>query len=195
MSYEEQVSQRLEQLAEAEAKDLFESIWGKRYDWNDHHRQDTPRRFIQMMREMTAREDFNFTTFPNENPTNEMVIVKDIDFNSVCAHHLVPFMGRAHVAYIPTEKLVGLSKLARTVRWHAADLTVQEDLTNAIAQFLNDNLEPMGVAVQMEAEHLCMTVRGVKAPGAKTVTNCMMGAFADHSKQARSEFLSSIRHP
>lgn len=170
---------------------LFKRIWGDRFDWDSEHHRDTPNRFANMLRDLTHQEPFKFTTF--ESDSDEMVIVKDIDFHSLCAHHIVPFIGRAHVAYIPNGKLVGISKIARTIRFHAADLTVQEELTQTIAKDLAEHLEPVGVAVVMEAEHMCMTLRGVKAPGAKTITSCMLGAFADHDKQARSEFLSLIK--
>ena len=162
-------------------------------DWgHDPHLKQTPTRFAKMLRELTTPEPFEFTTFPN-NGTDEMVVVKDIPFYTLCAHHVIPFFGVAHVAYIPGEEIVGLSKLARVVRHFSSALNVQEELTQTIANYLADGLRPVGVAVVMEAEHLCMTMRGVQVPGTRTTTSCMLGAFGDHTRQARSEFLSLIR--
>jgi GTP cyclohydrolase IA len=157
----------------------------------DQHLKGTPERFLKMLRELTTPEKFEFTTF--ESRSDEMVVMKDIDFVSLCAHHVIPFIGKAHVAYVPNGKIVGLSKIARLVKSKARTLTVQEELTTAIADKLFAELLPKGVAVVMEAEHMCMTIRGVQAAGTKTITSCMYGAFADHTRQARSEFLAFIR--
>jgi GTP cyclohydrolase I len=159
----------------------------------NEHIAETPRRFVQMLQQMTSPEPFEFTTFDTEH--DEMVVVRDIDFVSLCAHHIVPFIGKAHIGYIPRGQLCGLSKIARTVRFEAATLTVQEDLTARIANFLELKLVPHGVAVVLEAEHMCMALRGVKAPGALTTTSKMTGAFADHTRLARSEFLQLIGRP
>jgi GTP cyclohydrolase I len=169
---------------------VFESLWPG-INWEDEHHKKTPERVIKMWEEQTASEDFEFTTFAD--PSDEMVIVKDITFNSVCAHHLLPFVGIAHVAYIPDGKLCGLSKLARAVRQSAAALQVQENLTAEIAKFIEQVLRPKGVAVVMEAEHHCMTVRGVRAAGASTITSKMTGVFLDPSTGARAEFLNLIK--
>lgn len=157
-------------------------------DWSDDHLKDTPARFVNMLRELTTPEKYEFTMFDSK--SDEMVIIRDIPFTSLCAHHLVPFMGYAHIGYIPNGKIAGLSKFARLVRAKAHRLSVQEELTSMIADELEEKLNPLGVAVVMEAEHLCMTIRGVQTPGTKTVTSSMKGAFADHDKLARSEFMS-----
>ena len=169
---------------------FMEAVWGDRFDLGNAHFNRTPQRFIDMLRELTRQEPFEFTTF--ESHHDEMVIIKDIDFVSLCAHHIVPFVGKCHIAYVPKGKLAGLSKFARVVKSASKDLTVQEDLTGKIADFLQRSLDPLGVAVVMEAEHMCMTIRGVQAPGTKTITSVMKGVFADHTRMARSEFLQLI---
>jgi GTP cyclohydrolase I len=156
---------------------------------NDHHR-DTPKRWLNMMREMTTPQEFEFTTFRAE--SDEMVVVKDIQFYSLCSHHLVPFFGVAHIGYVPDQLIVGLSKLPRTVVETSKGLWAQENLTRTIALNLQDKLQPLGVAVVMEARHLCMEMRGVKAPGTYTTTSSMQGVFADHTRLARSEFFSLV---
>jgi GTP cyclohydrolase I len=162
-------------------------------EWdNDPHLGNTPTRFAKMLRELTTPEQFEFTTFPNRG-TDEMVIVKDIPFYTLCAHHVIPFFGVAHVAYIPEAEVAGLSKLARTVQLFAKGLNVQEELTQTVANYIEEQLQPKGVAVVMVAEHLCMTMRGVQVPGTKTTTSCMKGVFSDHDRMARAEFLELIR--
>lgn len=143
-----------------------------------------------MLRELTTPEAFDFTTFDSE--SDEMVIVRDIPFNALCAHHIIPFVGIAHIGYVPNGRLAGLSKFGRLVRHHAAALTVQEELTADIASSIELALSPAGVAVVLEAEHLCMTIRGVQMPGTKTITSKMTGVFADHDRLARTEFLRLI---
>jgi GTP cyclohydrolase I len=157
---------------------------------DDSHLKRTPERFAKMLSELTTPESFDFTVF--ESDVDEMVIVRNIPFYTFCAHHILPFHGVAHIAYIPNGKICGISKLARTVEYFSRDLNVQEELTSHIADFLTERLEPLGVGVVMEAEHLCMTMRGVEVPGAKTVTSSMTGVFRDPMKDARSEFLSLI---
>jgi len=159
-------------------------------DRDSEHFQGTPARFAKMLKELTTPEEFVFTTFDSNH--DEMIIESPINFFSLCAHHVIPFYGSAHVAYIPQGKIAGLSKLARTVTSFAKGLWTQEDLTFAIAEDLEEKLEPIGVAVVMQAEHLCMTMRGARAPGTKTTTSIMRGAFLDPSKQARQEFLQLI---
>lgn len=122
---------------------------------------------------------------------NGLVIVKDIPFFSHCEHHMVPFVGKVHIAYVPSERVVGLSKLARLVECFARRLQIQERLTNQIADTINEVLDPEGVMVIVQAEHLCMTMRGVKKPGAKTITSSVSGVFA-YNGNARSEVLSLI---
>ena len=157
---------------------------------DSEHYTGTPKRFIQMLLDMTTPEEFNFTTFPSTH--DEMIVVSPIPFYSLCAHHIVPFFGEAHVAYIPQDKIAGLSKLARTVKSFSKGLWTQEDLTFAVAEHLEEQLDPVGVAVVMKAEHLCMTMRGVQSPGSKTTTSIMRGAFLNPKKKARDEFFRLI---
>lgn len=177
---------------EAAVADIFRMIWGDRFDFEDgRHHGDTPERWVRMMRELTnQREEVEFTTFPSDN--DEMVMLTDIPFRSLCAHHMVPFVGVVHVAYVPRKKIVGLSKIPRLIKFHSNDLTVQEDLTEKIARDLNHRLDAVGVAVVMKAEHMCMSLRGVQTHDVLTTTSKMMGCFADHSKLARQEFLAMI---
>lgn len=158
----------------------------------EDHRGRTPERFVSMLLEMTTPRYFDFTTFRND-AMDEMIVVDNIEFYTLCAHHVVPFFGVAHVAYIPEKLMVGLSKIPRAVEQKAKGLWVQEDLTKAIADFLQKQLHPRGVAVVMQAEHMCMSMRGVKARGSKTTTSAMRGVFLDPSRGARAEFLSLIR--
>ena len=151
---------------------------------------DTPKRFLKMLREVTTPEEFNFTTFENEG-TDEMIIVGPTNFNSTCEHHLAPFMGQAYVAYIPDIRIVGISKLSRVVKYYATALQNQERITTQIADRLEKELQPKGVAVFLEASHTCMGCRGVRTPEAKTITTKLIGAFKDEP-QTRNEFLHMI---
>ena len=123
---------------------------------------------------------------------SEMIVVKDIDFYSLCEHHILPFFGRAHVAYIPRGRIVGLSKIARLVEVYARRLQVQERMTTEIAETIERHLEPLGVAVVTEAEHLCMRMRGIEKQNSTVVTSAMRGAFQTNSK-TREEFMMFIR--
>jgi GTP cyclohydrolase IA len=123
---------------------------------------------------------------------SEMVIIKDVDFYSVCEHHLLPFFGRCHVAYIPSTKVIGLSKIPRVVEVFARRLQVQERLTNQIAETINDKISPLGVAVVMEATHLCMSMRGVEKQNSVAVTSAMVGVFRDNAR-TRMEFLELLK--
>lgn len=158
---------------------------------HSEHSIDTPKRLVKMLHELTTPEPFNFTTF--ESDSDEMIIVKDITFSSLCAHHTAPFVGRAHIGYVPDGRIAGLSKFARAVRYCAKAFTVQEELTSDIYIMLEDRLSPQGLAVVLEAEHMCMTIRGVQAPGTKTITSKMGGVFAQHDRLARQEFLNLIK--
>ena len=159
-------------------------------DFESEHMQDTPIRFAGMLRSMTHREEFKFTTFPSE--SNDMVTSHPIPFYTLCAHHVVPFYGHASVSYVPNGRIVGLSKLARTVQYWAKGLWVQEELTATIANYLDSELKPLGVAVQMQAEHLCMAMRGVETAGVKTTTTTTLGVYGDHDRTAKAEFLALI---
>lgn len=156
---------------------------------------DTPDRIARMYTElfagMTEEPSVPLSrVFTVEN--SEMVLEKDIVFYSMCEHHMLPFYGKAHVAYIPNGKVVGLSKLARTVEIYARRLQVQERMTNQIADAAMDHLKPGGVMVVLEAEHLCMTMRGVKKPGSKTVSIATRGAFADNV-ELQNRFFQMLR--
>ncbi len=171
------------------AHDLLRDVVG--LDTSRPDMKDTPRRFVQALRELTTPDyDWEFTTF--DTLSDEMVIVRDIQFHSLCRHHILPFMGVCHVAYVPNVKLAGLSKIPRLVKQRSASLNVQEELTAEIAIALEDHLEPKGVGVIMEAEHTCMSIRGSLAPGTLTYTAAMRGVFSDHMKTAKAEFLSRI---
>lgn len=160
-------------------------------DINDAHGKDTPQRLVAMLRELTTPPDIKWTTFPAEG-VDEMITVRDIPFTSVCEHHVIPFIGMAHVGYIPNEVLPGLSKVARTVQHFAKRLQIQERLTRQVADYLHENLQPHGVIVVMDAEHFCMTIRGVQVPGAKTRTTAVKGRFADHERTAKAEFMAGL---
>ncbi|WP_078544566.1 GTP cyclohydrolase I FolE [Litchfieldia alkalitelluris] len=158
---------------------------------------DTPKRVAKMYEEvfsgLTIDPKEYFETIFSENH-EELVLVKDIPFHSMCEHHLVPFYGTAHVAYIPQNgRVAGLSKLARAVEAVSRRPQLQERITSTIADTMMETLEPQGVMVIVEAEHMCMTMRGVKKPGAKTVTSAVRGVFKTDS-DARKEVLSYIRH-
>jgi GTP cyclohydrolase IA len=159
-------------------------------DISSPHSERTPARFVQMLREMTTPIPFNFTTFPAK--SRDMVVVKQIPVVSLCAHHVVPFRGFAHVGYIPPDRVVGLSKIPRLVQNCAKALSVQEELTSLIADELLDRLKTDDVAVVMECEHLCMTIRGVQAPGTTTYTATMRGVFSQHERTAKDEFMRAI---
>jgi GTP cyclohydrolase I len=159
----------------------------------EHHRGETPRRFVDMLTEMCTPTDFDkkFKVFPNTH-MDEMIVLAPIPFYTLCVHHVVPFFGNAYIGYVPDRSIAGLSKFARVVRGIAKGLWVQEELTQAIADYLHTKLNPHGVAVVMRAEHLCMAMRGVAQPDVITTTSSMKGVFSDHSRTAKAEFLKWI---
>ncbi len=157
----------------------------------------TPVRVAQMFAELTAGYRVNPDALVNDAlfdvSYDEMVVVRDIELYSLCEHHMLPFYGYAHVAYIPNGRILGLSKIPRVVEMFARRLQVQERLTEQIAQFLDDLLHPQGVAVVIEAVHMCAVMRGVKKANARMVTSAMRGLFKTNTR-TRSEFLSLIGH-
>ena len=161
-------------------------------DVDSPHLLETPRRVADAFIEMLSPRLFAATTFPNDDGYHELVVVTDIPFHSLCEHHLLPFRGVAHLGYLPGDRLIGLSKLARVVEQFARDLQVQERMTRRIAEWLQETLEPRGVGVVLEAEHLCMSLRGVQAEGTRTVTSSLVGAVRD-DERTRSEFLARCR--
>jgi GTP cyclohydrolase I len=158
-------------------------------DLDDESLRETPRRMAAMYAELLTPAQFTATTFPNDGGYDELVVATQIPFHSLCEHHLLPFVGVAHVGYLPGDRIVGLSKLARVVEHFARDLQVQERLTTQIAGWLDDHLQPKGVGVVLEAEHLCMSLRGVQKPGARTITSALHGLVRDDGR-TRQEFLS-----
>ncbi len=177
------------------AEDLLRGILGK--SWNLDERpelSETPERMVKALQEiLQPGNEFEFTTFPNSQNKSEMVTVGPIRYHSVCSHHVLPFFGEAWIGYVPDKLIAGLSKLPRTVEWFSRGLWTQEDLTSEIAVFLEEELKPIGVAVLMTGEHLCMTIRGVESPDIITTTSEMRGCFLDPTKQARMEFYNNVR--
>ena len=160
----------------------------------DRDRSDlslTPRRLAEAYAELLSPPDFDFTTFANTGEYDELVLVRDIPVQSVCEHHLLPFLGTAHLAYLPGERIVGLSKLARIVDHYARRPQTQERLTTQIAAGLEDRLDPRGVGVVIEAEHTCMTLRGARAHGATTTTSSLRGHLRSDAA-ARGEFMALV---
>jgi GTP cyclohydrolase I len=172
--------------AERAVADLLRAL-GK--DPTSEHLGDTPRRVANAYAEMLRPRDFKLTTFPNDEGYDELVLAKSIPVQSLCEHHMLPFRGVAHVGYLPGERILGLSKLARVVELFARDLQVQERLTKQVADWLQEHLAPKGVGVVIEAEHLCMSLRGVRASGALTVTSSLHGLLREEPK-TRQEFFA-----
>jgi len=150
---------------------------------------DTPGRMARAYAELLSPRAFDLTTFPNDEGYDELVLARDIPVRSVCEHHMLPFVGVAHVGYLPGARILGLSKLARVVERHAHRPQVQERLTTQVADWLHAHLRPRGVGVVVEAEHLCMTLRGVRAGGTSTITSSVRGAVRDDPR-SRAEFLA-----
>lgn len=180
-----------EQKGEIDIEDHVRRILQFFDDPNREGLRDTPKRYIKFLKEFLNTPDFNFTAFDAEG-TDEMIIQTNIPFYSLCEHHLAPFFGHAHVAYIPNDKIVGLSKLARTVDLYAHNFQNQERITTQIAERLMKELDAKGVAVVLTAQHMCMSMRGVQKHDTWTTTSKMVGYFKDDHK-ARQEFLDLIK--
>ncbi|MPZ89755.1 MAG: GTP cyclohydrolase I FolE [Nitriliruptorales bacterium] len=175
--------------AERAVADLLVAL-GKAPD--SAHLADTPRRVARSYAELLTPNEFDITTFSNDEGYDELVLARGIPFQSLCQHHLLPFHGAAHVGYLPGERILGLSKLARVVHLFARDLQVQERLTQHVADWLERHLAPKGVGVVLEAEHLCMSLRGVQAAGSRTVTSAVRGLLRDDPR-SRQEFFALTR--
>jgi GTP cyclohydrolase IA len=153
---------------------------------------DTPERVARAYAEALTPEPFEATTFPNDEGYDELVVARSMPFSSLCEHHLLPFAGVAHVGYLPADRLIGLSKIARTVEYFSRRLQTQERLTKQIADWLASELQPKGVGVVVEAEHACMSMRGVRATGAHTVTSALRGVVREDGR-SRNEFFALAR--
>lgn len=164
-------------------------------DLDDPNLRETDRRvarmYLEMFHGLEQGAEPKVTTFPNEEGYSHMVMERDIPFYSMCAHHLVPFYGHAHVAYIPRDRIVGLSKFARILEFYAKRPQLQERLTEQVVNFVEEKLQPLGAVVVIEARHLCVEMRGVKKPGALTTTSAIRGIF--HQRPVREEFLDLLR--
>ncbi|MHA6616150.1 GTP cyclohydrolase I FolE [Pseudonocardia sp. DLS-67] len=154
--------------------------------------RNTPRRMAKAYAELFTPQPFDLTTFPNDEHYDELVLARGIPVRSVCEHHLLPFVGVAHVGYLPGDRILGLSKLARIVEHFARRPQVQERLTKQIAEWLAHNLRPKGVGVVIDAEHTCMTLRGVRAIGSSTTTSTLLGTLREDAR-SRQEFFALAR--
>jgi len=160
--------------------------------FNKEELKNTPKRYSKFLKEwLEESNDFTFTTFNKPNGLDQMIIVKDISFYSMCSHHLIPFYGKVHIGYLPGTKIAGLSKFPRVVDKYAHRPQLQERLTQQIADFLDKELEPLGLMVIMEAEHMCMSMRGIKKIGSKTITSSIKGMFIQPS--LKNEFMELIK--
>ena len=168
------------------ARDLVSALG---FDVETEALKETPRRIADVYAELLTPRPFDATTFPNDDGYDELIIARGIPFHSLCMHHLLPFRGMAHIGYIPGQRIIGLSKLGRVVELFARSLQIQERLTMQVANWLERELAPRGVGVVLEAEHLCMSLRGVQKNGAKTVTSALHGAIRDDAR-SRQEFLA-----
>lgn len=177
------------EAAQAAVRDLLVALG------EDPAREDlqaTPRRVAKAFQELLSPQSVDLTTFPNDEGYDELVLVRDIPFHSLCEHHLLPFVGVAHVAYLPGDRILGLSKLARVVERYSRQLQVQERMTQQVAGWLLRELRPKGVGVVLEAEHMCMRLRGARAAGTSTVTSALHGRLRT-SARTRAEFLDLVR--
>jgi GTP cyclohydrolase I len=177
--------------AAAAAHDLLRALG---VDIDSAGLRDTPQRVAAAYAELLTPQPFEATTFPNDEGYDELVVARGIPFHSLCEHHLIPFVGVAHVAYLPGDRIVGLSKLARVVEHFARRLQVQERMTVQIADWLEEELQPRGAGVVLDAEHFCMTIRGVQKPGARTTTSALRGQVRNDPR-TRQEFLALAGQP
>jgi GTP cyclohydrolase I len=178
--------------AQRAARDLLRALGA---DPDAEGLQDTPRRMADAYAELLTAQPFKATTFPNSDGYDQLIVAGAIPFHSLCMHHLLPFHGVAHIGYLPGERIIGLSKLGRVVELFARDLQIQERMTTQVADWLQRNLAPRGVGVVLEAEHLCMSLRGVQKLGARTVTSALHGLVRDDAR-TRQEFLAlTMRTP
>jgi GTP cyclohydrolase I len=168
------------------ARDLLRAVGA---DVDAESLEETPRRVADAFAELLTPQPFRATTFPNDDGYDDLIVARAIPFHSLCMHHLLPFHGVAHIGYLPGERIIGLSKLGRVVEFFSRDLQIQERLNTQIASWLERELEPKGVGVVLEAEHLCMSLRGVQTLGAKTVTSALRGLVRDDAR-TRQEFLA-----
>ena len=168
------------------ARELLRAVGA---DVDDPALEETPRRVPDAYAELLTPQPFRATTFPNEDGYDQLIVARAMPFHSLCMHHLLPFHGVAHIAYLPGDSIIGLSKLGRVVEYFSRDLQIQERLTTQVADWLERELEPKGVGVVLEAEHLCMSLRGVQKLGAKTVTSALRGLVRDDAR-TRQEFLA-----
>ncbi len=191
MTEEDQEAGRVERLA-VHVRGLLDELG---LDRTDPNLMETDRRvakmYLEMFEGLQAGSQPKVTTFPNDEGYQAMVMERDIPFYSMCSHHLVPFYGHAHIAYVPKDRIVGLSKFARILDFYAKRPQLQERLTEQVVQFFENELEPAGAMVVIQARHLCVEMRGVKKPGAVTVTSAIRGIF--HERPIREEFLDLLR--
>ena len=187
-SIDNAIDKELNKLAEESVKILLKSF-GE--DVEREGLQDTPKRYVKFFKEFLNPPKWNCTTFDSEG-YDEMIVQTNIPFHSLCEHHIAPCFGEGHIAYIPNERIVGVSKLARTLETFARRLQNQERITNQVADFLQKELQPKGVAVVLKAKHMCMEMRGVKKHNTNTTTSKMIGVFKDDIN-TRNEFLTLIK--
>lgn len=161
-------------------------------DLADESLSRTPERMAAAYAELMSPRPFQLTTFPNDGGYDELIVARGIPLRSLCEHHMLPFVGVAHIGYLPGDRILGLSKLARTLEHFACRPQVQERLTTQVATWLRAQLSPVGVGVVIEAEHLCMTLRGVQAPGTTTITSSLLGSLREDPR-SRAEFLALTR--
>jgi GTP cyclohydrolase I len=177
--------------AERAATDLLLALG---LDLSRQHLAETPRRMADALLELTTAREFDLTAFPNDEAYDELVLVEDIPVQSLCEHHMLPFVGVAHIGYLPGDRILGLSKFARMVDFHARRPQTQERLTQDIGRHLQGLLAPRGVGVVIEADHTCMSLRGARAAGTRTVTSTLLGGLRDDPR-SRAEFLALTRTP